>query len=162
MKNIKIKPARKTPRVLTDAACAPKELARKSMLAAQEKIKESAEQPPQQNETPTEYAETRIEYAASDITQCSTQTIGDGGKQLVQKLNEARKQNRFERGMENDRSPFLSENNTTRQGRDRVRQVFQNSRRAQQSARQSVKNSRRHGQDIAARRYDRATYLEDR
>ncbi|HOR14134.1 MAG TPA: hypothetical protein PKX46_09405 [Clostridia bacterium] len=84
MKDIKTKPSRAMPRTLSDSACAPKELAWKSLLETHEKAKESAEQP-QQNESPAEYAENRVETAA-DISHRSTQAVGERGKQLAEKI----------------------------------------------------------------------------
>ena len=109
MKNVKTKLSEKTPHILTDAARAPKELTRKSLLKTQEQAKESTQQP-QQNETPTEYAENRVEHAAEDITHRSMQAVGDGGKRLKQKIKEAQRQHRSERGTEDARSSFSSEN----------------------------------------------------
>ncbi|HOG02078.1 MAG TPA: NlpC/P60 family protein [Clostridia bacterium] len=109
MKTIKTKPSGRTPRTLPDSARAPKELARKSLLEAHEKAKESIEQP-QHNESPTEYAETRVEHAADDIAYRSTQAVGERGRQLTEKVKETQKQHRYERGTENARSSFSSEN----------------------------------------------------
>ena len=70
MKDVKTKSSTKTPRILTDTARAPKELARKSIIESKEKAKEVAErqQPNGEaaDESPEQYAENRIEQTAEE------------------------------------------------------------------------------------------------
>ncbi len=146
MKDIKIKRFEKPPRILSDAARAPKELARKSLLKAQEKATESVERP-RQNETPTEYAENRIEYATDDIVHRLAQAVGNSGKQQAQKIKEVQKQYRGERGTENARSSFSSKNTAYHAGNEPMpdygygssasRNVRHSTQKAQHSASQA-------------------------
>ena len=66
MKDIKTRSSEKTLRILTDAARAPRELARKSLIESKEKVKEAAERRQPQDESPEQYAENRIEQTAEE------------------------------------------------------------------------------------------------
>lgn len=140
MRDIKERPTDRTPRIMTSAARAPKELARRSLLSAKEQAQETAA-PQQRDESPTEYAESRVERTAEDTIHRTGQELTDRGKQLARKANDARKQYREakQRGTEQNRSSFRSESNTVRQGRERVRHSAQSSRRARRASRQTAK-----------------------
>lgn len=142
MRDIKERPTDRTPRVMTDAARAPKELMRRSFISAKEQAKEAAERQQPQSEQPEQYAEERVERTADD----AAHNVGDEllyrGKQLARKANDLRKQYKeAQRGTEQNRSSFHSESNVTRQGRERVRQSVQSSRRVRQASRRTVKQS---------------------
>lgn len=142
MRDIKIKPTDCTPRVMTDAAQAPKELMRRSFISAKEQAKDAAERQQPQSEQPEQYAEERVERTADDAAHYIGDELLYRGKQLAGKANGLRKQHReAQRGTGQNRSSFHSESNAARQGRDRVRQTAQSSRRAQQASQQTVKQS---------------------
>ena len=142
MKDIKTKLSDRAPRLMTDAARAPKELMRRSFISAKEQAKEAAERQQPQSEQPEQYAEERVERTADD----AAHNVGDEllyrGKQLARKANDLRKQYKeAQRGTEQNRSSFHSESNATRQGRERVRQSVQSSRRVRQASQRTVKQS---------------------
>ena len=143
MKDIKTKSTDRAPRLMTDAARAPKELMRRSFISAKEQAKEAAERQQPQSEQPEQYAEERVERTADD----AAHNVGDEllyrGKQLARKANDLRKQYKeAQRGTEQNRSSFSSpDSNATRQGRERVRQSVQSSRRVRQASQRTVKQS---------------------
>lgn len=128
---------------MTDAARAPKELMRRSLISAKEQAKEAAERQQPQSEQPEQYAEELVERTADD----AALNVGDEllyrGKQLARKASDARKQYKEakQRGTEQNRSSFHSESTATRQGRERVRQSVQSSRRVRQASQRTVKQS---------------------
>lgn len=143
MKDIKTKQTDNTPRIMTDAARAPKELMRRSLLSAREQTKEIAERRQPQSEQPEQYAEERVERTAYDAAHHAGDEAVHRGKQLARKVNEARKQHKeVQQGTEQNRSSFsLPESNAARQERERVKRSVQSSRRAQQASQQAAKQS---------------------
>ena len=142
MKDIKTKQTNDSPRVMTDAARAPKELARRSLLSAKEQAKEVAERQQPQGEQPEQYAEERVERTADDAAHRAGGEAVHRGKQLARKANDLRKQHKeAQRGTEQNRSSFSSsEGSAARKGRERVKRGFQSSRRAQQASQQTAKH----------------------
>lgn len=143
MRDIKTRPSDRTPRVMNNAARAPKELARRSLLSAKEKVQETVA-PQQRDESPTEYAESRVERTGEDVVRRTGQELTDRGKQLARKANDARKQYKEakQRGTEQNRSFFYSaESNAVRQGREYAKRNAQISRFTAQSTPQNVKQS---------------------
>lgn len=141
---------------MTDAARAPKELARRSLLSAKEQAKEAAERQQTQSEQPEQYAEERVERTADDAVHRAGDEAVHRGKQLARKASDLRKQHKeAHRGTEQNRSrpraPSLSpeakftssfsspESSAALQGRERVKRSFQSSRRARQASQQTVK-----------------------
>lgn len=156
MRDIKTKQTDNAPRVMTDAARAPKELARRSLLSAKEQAKEAAERQQTQSEQPEQYAEERVERTADDVAHRAGDETVHRGKQLARKASDLRKQHKeAHRGTEQNRSrpraPSLSseakftssfsspESSAAHQGRERVKRSFQSSRRARQASQQTVK-----------------------
>ena len=156
MRDIKTKSTERTPRVMTDAARAPKELARRSLLSAKEQAKEAAERQQTQSEQPEQYAEERVERTADDAVHRAGDEAVHRGKQLARKASDLRKQHKeAHRGTEQNhsrpRAPSLSpeakftssfsspESSAALQGRERVKRSFQSSRRARQASQQTVK-----------------------
>ena len=156
MRDIKTKSTERTPRVMTDAARASKELARRSLLSAKEQAKEAAERQQTQSEQPEQYAEERVERTADDAVHRAGDEAVHRGKQLARKASDLRKQHKeAHRGTEQNRSrpraPSLSpeakftssfsspESSAALQGRERVKRSFQSSRRARQASQQTVK-----------------------
>lgn len=127
---------------MTDAARAPKELMRRSLISAKEQAQETAATQ-QQGESPAEYAEDRIERAAEDAVWRTEQYVIQCGKRLAKKANEARKQYKeAQRGTEQNRSSFFpSESGSVRQRRQRVKRSLQSSRGVQQASQHTAKQS---------------------
>ena len=94
MNPIKTKQPDRAPHIKTDAARAPKELMRRSLLSAREQAQSVAEPQQPQDEQPEQYAEARIEHAAAK----AVHGIGDETtyrrKRLMLKASRRIKQNR--------------------------------------------------------------------
>ena len=143
MKSIKTKPPDRAPRIKTDAARAPKELMRRSLLSAREQAQSVAEPRQPHDKQPEQYAEERIEYAATKAAYGIENETVYRAKRLMLKASRRIKQNRQSHGWtEQSRSSFYSaENNTVRQGREYVKRNAQVSRLAAQDAPQSIKQN---------------------
>jgi paraquat-inducible protein B len=139
----KTKPPHRVPRIKTDAAQAPKELMRRSLLSARKQAQDAAEPHHPQDEQPERYAEERIEQAAAKAAHSIGNETAYRAKRLMLKASHRIKQNRQSQGgTEQSRPSFYSaENNTVRQGREYARRNAQVSRRTAQSTPQSIKQS---------------------
>ncbi len=166
MRDIKTKQTNNAPRVMTDVARAPKELARRSLLSAKEQAKEAAERQQTQSEQPEQYAEERVERTADDAAHRAGDEAVHRGKQLARKASDLRKQHKeAHRGTEQNRSrpraPSLSpeakftssfsspESSAAHQGRERVKRSFQSSRRARQASQQIAKQGAKATKTVA-------------
>ena len=166
MRDIKTKQTNNAPRVMTDVARAPKELARRSLLSAKEQAKEAAERQQTQSEQPEQYAEERVERTADDAAHRAGDEAVHRGKQLARKASDLRKQHKeAHRGTEQNRSrpraPSLSpeakftssfsspESSAAHQGRERVKRSFQSSRRARQASQQTAKQGAKATKTVA-------------
>ena len=169
MKDVKTRSSTKTPRILTDTARAPKELARKSIIESKEKAKEAAERRQPQDESPEQYAENRIERTAEEAVHRAGDEASYQGRRIIQKANEAkRSKDIFEqqgnppsRSMTNGgraqqssatatRGSTANQTNAYRAGRERViqnarslRQTARYTRQAARSAQQTAQNAER-------------------
>ena len=151
MKDIKTRSSEKTLRILTDAARAPRELARKSLIESKEKVKEAAERRQPQDESPEQYAENRIEQTAEEAVHRAGDEASYQGRRIIQKAKKAkRSKDIFEqqgnppsRSMPNGgraqqssatttRGSTANQTNAYRAGRERV---IQNARSLRQTAR---------------------------
>lgn len=143
MNPIKTKPPGRAPRIKTDAAQAPKELMRRSLLSARKQAQDAAEPHHPQDEQPERYAEERIEQAAAKAAHSIGNETAYRAKRLMLKASHRIKQNRQSQGgTEQSRPSFYSaENNTVRQGREYARKNAQVSRLTAQSGPQSIKQS---------------------
>ena len=143
MDHAKTKPPHRVPRIKSDAARAPKELMRRSLLSAREQAQDAAEPHHPQDEQPEQYAEARIEHAAANAAHRIGNETAYRAKRLMLKASRRIKQNRqSQRGTEQSRSSFYSaENNTVRQGREYAKRNNQALRMTAQSATQSIKQN---------------------
>lgn len=148
MKDVKTKSSTKTPRILTDTARAPKELARKSIIESKEKAKEVAErqQPNGEaaDESPEQYAENRIEQTAEETVHRTGDEASHQGRRIIQKAKKTkRSKDIFEQqgtppsrsttnGGRAQQSSAANQTNAYRAGRERV---IQNARSLRQTAR---------------------------
>lgn len=125
MKEIKTRQTNHAPRVLSDTARAPRELAKRSILQAKEKAKQTMERPDYcQEENPEQYAENRVEtaaeataYKAVESGKSAARSADDIRKQLM----DARRQTKdtYDTGATN-RQGGTPESNAQRAGRERV------------------------------------------
>ncbi len=91
MKDIKTRSSEKTLRILTGAARAPRELARKSLIESKEKVKEAAERRQPQDESPEQYAENRIEQTAEEAVHRASDEASHQGRRIIQKAKKAKR-----------------------------------------------------------------------
>lgn len=162
MKDIKTRSSEKTLRILTDAARAPRELARKSLIVSKEKVKEAAERRQPQDESPEQYAENRIEQTAEEAVHRAGDEASYQGRRIIQKAKNAkRSKDSFEQqGNPSSRSTTnggraqqssaaatrgstANQTNAYRAGRERVIHNAQTSRQAARSVQQTAQNAER-------------------
>ena len=162
MKDIKTRSSEKTLRILTDAARAPRELARKSLIESKEKVKEAAERRQPQDESPEQYAENRIEQTAEETVHRTGDEASYQGRRIIQKAKDAkRSKDSFEQqGNPSSRSTTnggraqqssatatrgstANQTNAYRAGRERVIHNAQTSRQAARSVQQTAQNAER-------------------
>ena len=73
MKEIKTRETNNAPRILSDSARAPRELAKRSILEAKEKAKSVAQgESSQYSETPEQYASDKVEHIKKMLDEGST------------------------------------------------------------------------------------------
>lgn len=162
MKDVKTRSSTKTPRILTDTARAPKELARKSIIESKEKAKEVAERQQPQDESPEQYAENRIEQTAEETVHRAGDEASYQGRRIIQKAKDAkRSKDSFEQqsnpssrsstdggatqqsNTTTARGSAANQTNAYRAGRERVIQNAQTSRQAARSVQQTAQNAER-------------------
>lgn len=143
MNPIKTKPPDRAPHIKTDAARAPKELMRRSLLSARELAQSVAEPQQPQDEQPEQYAEAHIEHVAAKAAHRIGNETAYRGKRLTLKASRHIKHNRQSHGgTEQNRSFFYSaESNTVQRGQEYAKRNAQVSRLTVQSTPQSIKQS---------------------
>lgn len=108
MNPIKTKPPDRAPHIKTDAARAPKELMRRSLLSARKQAQSVAEPRQPQDEQPEQYAEARIEHAAANAAHRIGNETAYRAKRLMLKASRRIKQNRQSQGeTEQSVPPFI-------------------------------------------------------
>lgn len=162
MKDVKTRSSTRMPRILTDTARAPKELARKSIIESKEKAKEVAERRQPQDESPEQYAENRIEQIAEEAVHRAGDETSYQGRRIIQKAKNAkRSKDSFEQqgnpssrsatdgGTARQSSPTAArgsaanQTNAYRAERERVIHNAQTSRQAARSVQQTAQNAER-------------------
>ena len=119
MKDVKTREHNNAPRVMSNAARAPKELAKRSMIQAKERAREAAQRPEtQQDESPEQYAENLVERSA----EMAVHIVGESGKNAVQSANNTRKRVNELREKINHHKNIRTQQQTnySRPGRERV------------------------------------------
>jgi len=166
LKDVKTRSSKSAPRIMTDTARAPKELARKSILESKEKAKEVAERQQPQDESPEQYAENRIEQIADETVHRAGDEISYQGRQIIQKAKDAkRNKDSFQQQNSNAshsesstpqnnassmRGNAANQSNAYRAGRERVvhntqttRQTARNVQQLARSAQQTAQTAER-------------------
>lgn len=116
MKDVKTRASTSKPRILTDMARAPKELARKSIIEAKEKAKDVAERQQPQDESPEQYAENRIGQTAEETVCRAGDEVSYQSRQAIEKIKDAkRNKDRFQ---QSDTTTTHTENSKTAQSSD--------------------------------------------
>ena len=143
MNPIKTKTPDRAPHIKTDAARAPKELMRRSLLSAREQAQSVAEPQQPHDKQPEQYAEERIEHAAANAARGIENETTYRAKRLMLKASHRIKQNRQSLGgTEQSRPSFYSaESSTVRQGREYAKRNNQALRLTAQDAPQSIKQN---------------------
>lgn len=80
----------RTPRVMNNAARAPKELARRSLISAKNQAEETIVKS-DDSESPTEYAESQIGEKTKSAADRVKQNTVQGGKRFARKMNDIRR-----------------------------------------------------------------------
>lgn len=152
MKSIKTRSTNRTPNTISDAARAPKELARRSILSAKEQAKEVAQKQQAQNEQPEQYATEHVERAVDDVVHRVGNETVHQGKQLARKANELGKHYKeAQRGADQNRSSFSSsESNAARAGRNRVMRNAETSQRATRNTTRAARQTTQTAESTAS------------
>lgn len=119
MKDVKTREHNNAPRVVSNAARAPKELAKRSIIQAKERAREAAQRPEtQQDESPEQYAENQVERSA----EMTVHIVGESGKNAVRGANNTRKRVNELREKINHHKNIRTQQQTnySRAGRERV------------------------------------------
>ena len=160
MKDVKTRSSERTPRILSGAARAPKELAKKSIIEAKEKAKDVAQRQQPQEESPEQYAENRMEQTAEETVYRVGDEVSYQGRQTVNRIKDAKRQkDRFEQknnttsrsspegntaqqgGNHGSRSGAAKQTNAYRAGRERVVQNVQTSRQTVRNTQQAARSA---------------------
>lgn len=90
MRDIKTRPSDRTPRVMNNAARAPKELARRSLISSKKQAEETIVKS-DYSESPTEYAENQIDEKTKSAADRVKQNTVQSGKRFARKMNDIRR-----------------------------------------------------------------------
>lgn len=90
MRDIKTRNTDRSPRVMNNAARAPKELARRSLISSKKQAEETIVKS-DDSESPTEYAENRIGEKTKSAADRVKQNTVQGGKRFARKMNDMRR-----------------------------------------------------------------------
>lgn len=90
MRDIKTRNTDRSPRVMNNAARAPKELARRSLISSKKQAEETIVKS-DYSESPTEYAENRIGEKTKSAADRVKQNTVQGGKRFARKMNDIRR-----------------------------------------------------------------------
>lgn len=90
MRDIKTRNTDRSPRVMNNAARAPKELARRSLISSKKQAEETIVKS-DDSESPTEYAENRIGEKTKSAADRVKQNTVQGGKRFARKMNDIRR-----------------------------------------------------------------------
>ena len=90
MRDIKTRNTDRSPRVMNNAARAPKELARRSLISSKKQAEETIVKS-DYSESPTEYAENRIGEKTKSAADRVKQNTVQGGKRFARKMNDMRR-----------------------------------------------------------------------
>lgn len=91
MRDIKTRNTDRSPRVMNNAARAPKELARRSLISSKKQAEETIVKS-DYSESPTEYAENRIGEKTKSAADRVKQNTVQGGKRFARKMSDIRRQ----------------------------------------------------------------------
>lgn len=133
MRDIKTRNTDRSPRVMNNAARAPKELARRSLISSKKQAEETIVKS-DDSESPTEYAENRIgEKTKSAADRVKQNTVQDG-KRFARKMNDMRRKKK---------QAIKSAQNVTKNTQKAAKGTAKATQKTARAARTSVKTAQR-------------------
>ena len=133
MRDIKTRNTDRSPRVMNNAARAPKELARRSLVSSKKQAEETIVKS-DYSESPTEYAENRIGEKTKSAADRVKQNTVQGGKRFARKMNDMRRKKK---------QAMKSAQNVTKNTQKAARGTAKATQKTARAARTSVKTAQR-------------------
>ena len=133
MRDIKTRNTDRSPRVMDNAARAPKELARRSLISSKKQAEETIVKS-DDSESPTEYAENRIGEKTKSAADRVKQNTVQGGKRFARKMNDMRRKKK---------QAMKSAQNVTKNTQKAARGTAKATQKTARAARTSVKTAQR-------------------
>lgn len=133
MRDIKTRNTDRSPRVMNNAARAPKELARRSLISSKKQAKETIVKS-DDSESPTEYAENRIGEKTKSAADRVKQNTVQGGKRFARKMNDMRRKKK---------QAMKSAQNVTKNTQKAAKGTAKATQKTARAARTSVKTAQR-------------------
>lgn len=133
MRDIKTRNTDRSPRVMNNAARAPKELARRSLISSKNKAEETIINS-DAGESPTEYAENRIGEKTKSAADRVKQNTVQGGKRFARKMNDMRRKKK---------QAIKSAQNVTKNTQKAAKGTAKATQKTARAARTSVKTAQR-------------------
>lgn len=133
MRDIKTRNTDRSPRVMNNAARAPKELARRSLISSKKQAEETIVKS-DDSESPTEYAENRIGEKTKSAADRVKQNTVQGGKRFARKMNDMRRKKK---------QAMKSAQNVTKNTQKAAKGTAKATQKTARAARTSVKTAQR-------------------
>lgn len=133
MRDIKTRNTDRSPRVMNNAARAPKELARRSLISSKKQAEETIVKS-DDSESPTEYAENRIGEKTKSAADRVKQNTVQGGKRFARKMNDMRRKKK---------QAMKSAQNVTKNTQKAAKGAAKATQKTANAARTSVKTAQR-------------------
>lgn len=133
MRDIKTRNTDRSPRVMNNAARAPKELVRRSLISSKKRAEETIVKS-DDSESPTEYAENRIGEKTKSAADRVKQNTVQGGKRFARKMNDMRRKKK---------QAMKSAQNVTKNTQKAAKGTAKATQKTARAARTSVKTAQR-------------------
>lgn len=133
MRDIKTRNTDRSPRVMNNAARAPKELARRSLISSKKQAEETIVKS-DDSESPTQYAENRIGEKTKSAADRVKQNTVQGGKRFARKMNDMRRKKK---------QAMKSAQNVTKNTQKAAKGTAKATQKTARAARTSVKTAQR-------------------
>lgn len=133
MRDIKTRNTDRSPRVMNNAARAPKELARRSLISSKKQAEETIVKS-DDSESPTEYAENRIGEKTKSAADRVKQNTVQGGKRFARKISDIRRKKK---------QAMKSAQNVTKNTQKAARGTAKATQKTARAARTSVKTAQK-------------------
>lgn len=133
MRDIKTRNTDRSPRVMNNAARAPKELARRSLISSKKQAEETIVKS-DDSESPTQYAENRIGEKTKSAADRVKQNTVQGGKRFARKMSDIRRKKK---------QAMKSAQNVTKNTQKAAKETAKATQKTARAARTSVKTAQR-------------------